>query len=250
MTVEPVASVPSINSSFLYPPLFSSPRPVRFLELEGSKNPYSDLKGRLHSADLDAGTPYEALSYAWGSPTENLAKFILDGEIFFVTANLNHALWDLRLKNASRLLWVGKKAIESVSQNLYANRVVDAICINQNSVEERNHQVAMMRDIYASCEQVVIWLRSGRRFKGGGFISAVESGHRHKKKEDQRQSQRHAQKQDLGAVIGWHLGRVITAVNYAMLLPWYSFASRRRLNSARLTAVPGFIASGWCNSSW
>ena len=35
---------------------------------------------------------------------------------------------------------------------------VDAICINQNHLEEKGQQVAMMDQIYAAAEQVLIWL--------------------------------------------------------------------------------------------
>lgn len=38
---------------------------------------------------------------------------------------------------------------------------VDAVCINQRDVDERTQQVSMMRDIYASAEQVFIWLGEG-----------------------------------------------------------------------------------------
>jgi hypothetical protein len=34
----------------------------------------------------------------------------------------------------------------------------DALCINQEDIAERNHQVQLMRDIYRSAELVVAWL--------------------------------------------------------------------------------------------
>jgi hypothetical protein len=83
--------------------------------------------------------PYEALSYAWGDP--NLTSEILvNGLPFSITRNLEHALRSLRLDGATRTLWV------------------DAICIDQSQVLERNHQVAQMHEIYAEAEKVVIWL--------------------------------------------------------------------------------------------
>ena len=47
-----------------------------------------------------------------------------------------------RLRNTSepRLLWI------------------DAICIDQHNIKDRNHQVARMRDIYAHALRVLIWL--------------------------------------------------------------------------------------------
>jgi len=37
---------------------------------------------------------------------------------------------------------------------------IDQICIDQSSVSERNHQVAMMASIYSECSETIIWLGS------------------------------------------------------------------------------------------
>jgi hypothetical protein len=52
------------------------------------------------------------------------------------------ALYYLRDKEAERVLWI------------------DALCIDQNSEGERNHQVVLMGQIYASAWRVVAWLGS------------------------------------------------------------------------------------------
>ncbi|RYP14370.1 hypothetical protein DL765_006415 [Monosporascus sp. GIB2] len=87
---------------------------------------------------------YETLSYAWGS-TDNPKPIIVDGaandaNTIFVTQNLDVALRHLRLTGESRTLWI------------------DAICIDQNNVAERGHQVSKMTNIYARASQVLIWL--------------------------------------------------------------------------------------------
>jgi hypothetical protein len=83
--------------------------------------------------------PYEALSYAWGDP--NLTgEILVNGLPFSITRNLEHALRSLRQDGVARTLWV------------------DAICIDQSQVLERNHQVAQMHQIYAEAERVIIWL--------------------------------------------------------------------------------------------
>lgn len=38
---------------------------------------------------------------------------------------------------------------------------IDAICIDQNNVDERNHQVRMMSDIYQGATEVLVWLGQG-----------------------------------------------------------------------------------------
>jgi hypothetical protein len=65
---------------------------------------------------------YEALSYTWGRP--GMLKGIeLNGQRVDIRENLWKALVQLRYTDHGRILWI------------------DAICINQADLEERNHQV-------------------------------------------------------------------------------------------------------------
>lgn len=85
---------------------------------------------------------YVALSYAWGDPTATHEIYV-DGIRMRVTANLEAALRELR--SHSRIqqgfrLWI------------------DALCINQEDLKERAHQVTRMKDIYASAWNIAIWL--------------------------------------------------------------------------------------------
>lgn len=83
--------------------------------------------------------PYEALSYHWGSP-EKTAIIHCNNHEIPITASLHDALQELRLPYAPRPLWI------------------DALCINQVDVEERNKQVRRMRDIYKNAYRVMVWL--------------------------------------------------------------------------------------------
>lgn len=113
---------------------------IRLLLLNPATDADTTISGRLLVADLDqhAGA-YEALSYVWGDRT-NTVQISIDSQLFKVTINLHNALRRLRLPDEVRTLWV------------------DAICINQNDVVERNAQVAIMADIYTSAKQVCVWL--------------------------------------------------------------------------------------------
>ena len=86
---------------------------------------------------------YEALSYAWGS-NEKSAKIRieeLDGDrTLAVTSNLAEALQHLRFETRPRVLWI------------------DAICVDQQNVPERGHQVSRMVDIFRSASPVIIWI--------------------------------------------------------------------------------------------
>lgn len=95
---------------------------------------------------------YEALSYTWGSDNASeLAQVELDepkqqdGGIqghatLPIRPNLASALRHLRSNTAARVLWI------------------DAICINQDDIEERNEQVKRMTDIYTLARGVIAWL--------------------------------------------------------------------------------------------
>jgi hypothetical protein len=86
---------------------------------------------------------YEALSYAWGHPSLT-CEIVVNGLLLPITRNLEQALRSLRhdssVRASARILWV------------------DAVCINQSCISERNHQVSQMHEIYAGAETVVIWL--------------------------------------------------------------------------------------------
>lgn len=91
---------------------------------------------------VDANPDFETISYAWGDPT-NTTTVELEGRDFMVTHNLYLALKNLRHEDEERVIWA------------------DAICINQQDLEERSSQVKQMGDIYAKAKQVIVWLGEG-----------------------------------------------------------------------------------------
>jgi hypothetical protein len=76
------------------------------------------------------GHDYQALSYVWGDATMQ-HSITLNGHIHHVTGNLLAALHRLRMPTIVRKLWI------------------DALCIDQSNVAERNTQVKMMKRIYS-----------------------------------------------------------------------------------------------------
>jgi hypothetical protein len=85
---------------------------------------------------------YEALSYVWGE--ENPPGRVWIGNAcsayLEITPNLESALRYLRYQDRRRTLWI------------------DAICIDQQNVPERNSQVQMMGSVYSNAQKVLIWL--------------------------------------------------------------------------------------------
>ncbi|KAK7697571.1 hypothetical protein SLS64_013390 [Diaporthe eres] len=57
--------------------------------------------------------------------------------------NLKDALVRLRKVDLARIIWI------------------DAICINQDDIKERNHQVCIMKKIYSKATEVIVWLGPG-----------------------------------------------------------------------------------------
>lgn len=83
---------------------------------------------------------YECLSYTWGTEAAD-KRITINGQEFLVRKNLFFALRQLRMRQKKpRSLWI------------------DAICINQENIPERNAQVGMMEFIYKRATRVLVWL--------------------------------------------------------------------------------------------
>ena len=131
------------SSSSIYTKLDTSKPQIRVLTLLPANHENDDIRCQLRTVsraeDSQHQEEYEALSYTWGEPCKNHTIYI-DETPFKVTKNLYFALRFLRKSSFSRTLWI------------------DAICINQIDIDERNHQVRHMRGIYAGAHQVLAWL--------------------------------------------------------------------------------------------
>jgi hypothetical protein len=82
---------------------------------------------------------YTALSYVWGD-VQNTFPITVNDTVFLATMNLKVALQYTREVHRDIVLWV------------------DAICVNQNDIDERNNQGSLMRTLYSGAEKVIIWL--------------------------------------------------------------------------------------------
>ncbi|KFY84963.1 hypothetical protein V500_08826 [Pseudogymnoascus sp. VKM F-4518 (FW-2643)] len=123
----------------LYRTLDPGRREIRLLKLLKSESFSSPIRGRLVHTTLDDHSPYETMSYVWGTPrfTQTIE---LESQPFGVTPHLENALRHLRLASRDRTIWV------------------DAVCINQSDDVERGEQVMLMKQIYESCAGNLVWL--------------------------------------------------------------------------------------------
>ncbi|CZR69946.1 uncharacterized protein PAC_19847 [Phialocephala subalpina] len=108
-----------------------------------ASNPkYQDKEKYNESATRWEWGDYDALSYVWGDPTIT-RKIIVNGHEVNVTENLEAALRSLQCRlddRSGRRLWI------------------DALCINQTDILERNVQVKRMATIYNKADTVIAWL--------------------------------------------------------------------------------------------
>ena len=99
----------------------------------------------LQHAPLGKDIAYTALSYSWGMNEDGDAtlseSILVDGRLLKITRNLYQGLQRIFSGYQQQLpIWI------------------DAVCIDQGSIEERNGQVAKMAEIYVNACKLFVWL--------------------------------------------------------------------------------------------
>jgi hypothetical protein len=124
--------------SHYYEPLDRARKSIRLLQvLPGDQE--DSIHCKLHYCDLDAKPEYQALSYMWDRGRDE-KRLHCDGKAIVIGRNLWRFLHEYRKTRKTTWLWI------------------DALCINQGDLQERNHQVGQMRKIYVEATSVIIWL--------------------------------------------------------------------------------------------
>ncbi|KAF7934970.1 uncharacterized protein EAE98_003015 [Botrytis deweyae] len=119
-------------------PLVDGTRLLHLLPGSSTQQPRCSLK----HVNFGGRPKYNAVSYTWGNEA-NQKPIVIEDRYFLVTENLYKALICLQQQSATEyVLWV------------------DAICINQDDVAERNRQLTIMPYIYERAKLVIIWLRN------------------------------------------------------------------------------------------
>jgi len=132
------------RANSIYKPLDAA-REIRLLKIVHT---HPEIVCVLNTVSLHDNPQFSALSYEWGDPATT-RPIILNGSTTLVTTNLARALehvcyhWTARFPDrdaSSCRLWV------------------DAICINQNDIHEKNQQIQLMETLYAGAEMVICWI--------------------------------------------------------------------------------------------
>ena len=159
-----IAKTQPKSTFFEYKPL--GERQVRILRLHAAESSTDTIECSLDAYDIDElRSQYTALSYTWGNdePTQKIllrtsqepttgtgrARFrsavqqTITNKRIFIRPNLEDALRQFRDTTKDELLWI------------------DAICIDQENIEEKSKQVSRMAEIYSKARDVLIWLGRG-----------------------------------------------------------------------------------------
>lgn len=127
----------------IYSPLNESENEFRLLRILPSSSFDASIECRLSTHSLKQSTQFIAFSYVWGDASDT-EEIVVNGQRKSVTRNLfqllQHARFALVSEHNDPPFWI------------------NALCINQADVSERNHQVQLMGSIYSSSFFVVAWL--------------------------------------------------------------------------------------------
>ena len=112
---------------------------IRLLILSPAVEHTAPLIGSFKVVSLHEHARYDAISHAWGMPGPSWLIEV-DGRRYYITLSLAKCLVALRHISGSRALWV------------------DAICVDQRSVQERSQQVGFMQHTFSGARCVQVWL--------------------------------------------------------------------------------------------
>ncbi|OAK94213.1 hypothetical protein IQ06DRAFT_182421, partial [Phaeosphaeriaceae sp. SRC1lsM3a] len=121
---------------FRHQPLEHDKPSIRLIHLLPDLSPDGLIQCEIVHETIEA--PYTCLSYRWGAPDPS-SSILINGQLFAVRQNLLDFLDMARMNGAATMTYW-----------------IDALCIDQDNILERNHQVAQMGDIFsrATCVNI------------------------------------------------------------------------------------------------
>ena len=176
-----------------------------------------DIHVRLHPIEIGSheSPRYHALSYVWGSTDTNDHVLVDSGESQHslpITRNLYVALQHLRLSSRSRTMWV------------------DAVCINQIDIEERNDQVSRMAHIYKLAQRVILWLGPAKDSSSLAMRSLEELASKFE--------------------VDWHMSELTPSTTQVTDSIWLDLNHPAPFSEVIYKAIMCFLARPWFNRLW
>ncbi|KAB5549389.1 heterokaryon incompatibility protein-domain-containing protein [Coniochaeta sp. 2T2.1] len=157
---------PKLDSTLPYQGRELGQGSIRLVKIQPAAHDDDPVVCTLNEVAFGSRPKFEALSYMWGTELAG-EPITLNGFAFEVKRNLLDALLFLRrqvaLGTARQPFWI------------------DAICINQKDVAERNRQLPIMEQIYSRAATVAVWLGNSRYTEfqqslAGAVIVVVDEG--------------------------------------------------------------------------
>lgn len=146
--LETTSKAPQVDTqtiASLYKSLAVGSTSIRLLKVKKPISFEEPIDCEIFTAAFKDLPTFVALSYKWGTD-EPKQRILLNGVATEVGQNLSEALQYLqRHDSGEEPYWV------------------DALCINQQDIAERNQQVGIMRHIYQRASTVLIWL--GKKYE-------------------------------------------------------------------------------------
>jgi hypothetical protein len=147
------------DSAFKHQPPDLQTKSLRLIEVLPS-NGDGQIRCTIKHVTTDA--TYTCLSYVWGPTELDSHVILLNNRPFFVRKNL----WDfLSVASLNKINLDFSQATKSLW--------IDVLCIDQENLSERNHQVQQMGEIYSHAQHVLAWLGQDRQMA----ISLTWFGH-------------------------------------------------------------------------
>lgn len=124
---------------YLYKPLSDVEDAIRLVRIKAESDD-GLIRGTLIGGIVGEDA-FVALSHVWGTELPT-CRVLIDDQDFWIRPNLYDFLLHAQTHMIDIDLWI------------------DAICVNQHNVHEKNNQVSMMGKIFRNADKVVAWLRS------------------------------------------------------------------------------------------
>ena len=134
------------------------PSNIRLPQVFEDKQGSSRIRCRFSVVDLDKlRFPFRSISYVWGDPAPKDKAWFDEGTHLKITASAGAVLRSISKSATDKYFWI------------------DALCINQQDVDERSLQVQLMYDIDSSAEKTMAWTGESSKDSEAalGFVSIL-----------------------------------------------------------------------------